>query len=67
MSSNFFGPNGTVTPAIGDAVSQLKLNNKICAYGFDLGPKQLKQIKTGAGLLTAFCRGSIGHAALSAT
>src|SRR5580700_8426402 len=43
-----FGPNGGVTPAIGDAVSQLKLNNKICAYGFDLGPKQLEQIKTGA-------------------
>ncbi len=43
-----FGPNGGVTPAIGDAISQLKLNGKICAYGFDLGPKQLEQIKTGA-------------------
>src|SRR5271169_2167112 len=29
-----FGPNGGVTPAIGDAISQLKLNNKICSYGF---------------------------------
>jgi len=29
-------------------VTQLKLNGKICAYGFDLGPKQLEQIKTGA-------------------
>ncbi len=43
-----FGPNGGVTPAIGDAISQLKLNGKICAYGFDLGPKQLEQIKSGA-------------------
>jgi simple sugar transport system substrate-binding protein len=43
-----FGPNGGVTPAIGDAVTQLKMNGKICAYGFDLGPKQLEQIKTGA-------------------
>ncbi len=43
-----FGPNGGVTPAIGDAITQLKLNGKICSYGFDLGPKQLEQIKTGA-------------------
>jgi simple sugar transport system substrate-binding protein len=43
-----FGPNGGVTPAIGDAISQLKMNGKICAYGFDLGPKQLEAIKTGA-------------------
>jgi simple sugar transport system substrate-binding protein len=50
-----FGPNGGVTPAIGDAVSQLKLNNKICAYGFDLGPKQLEQIKSGA------LQGSLGQ------
>ena len=50
-----FGPNGGVTPAIGDAVTQLKLNDKICAYGFDLGPKQLEQIKTGA------LQGSLGQ------
>ncbi|HZZ62770.1 MAG TPA: substrate-binding domain-containing protein [Roseiarcus sp.] len=50
-----FGPNGGVTPAIGDAVSQLKLNGKICAYGFDLGPKQLEQIKIGA------LQGSLGQ------
>jgi simple sugar transport system substrate-binding protein len=50
-----FGPNGGVTPAIGDAISQLKLNNKICSYGFDLGPKQLEQIKTGA------LQGSLGQ------
>src|SRR5215469_5776630 len=50
-----FGPNGGVTPAIGDAITQLKLNNKICAYGFDLGPKQLEQIKTGA------LQGSLGQ------
>ena len=43
-----FGANGAVTPAIGDAISQLKLNNKICSFGFDLGPKQQEQIKTGA-------------------
>ena len=43
-----FGPNGGVTPAIGDAISQLKLNGKVCSYGFDLGPKQLEQIKSGA-------------------
>ena len=50
-----FGPNGGVTPAIGDAISQLKLNGKICAFGFDLGPKQLEQIKTGA------LQGSLGQ------
>ncbi len=40
--------NGFVTPALGDAITQLKLQGKICAYGFDLGPKQQEQIKTGA-------------------
>jgi simple sugar transport system substrate-binding protein len=50
-----FGPNGGVTPAIGDAVTQLKLNGKICAFGFDLGPKQIEQIKTGA------LQGSLGQ------
>ena len=42
------GANGFVTPAIGDAVAQLKMGDKICSYGFDLGPKQQEQIKTGA-------------------
>ncbi|HVI36585.1 MAG TPA: substrate-binding domain-containing protein [Gaiellales bacterium] len=42
------GANGFVTPAIGDAVAQLKIGDKICSYGFDLGPKQQEQIKTGA-------------------
>ena len=37
-----------MTPALGDAISQKQLNNKICAFGFDLGPKQQEQIKTGA-------------------
>ena len=41
------GNNGFVTPAIGDAVGQLKMGGKICSYGFDLGPKQLEQIKNG--------------------
>jgi simple sugar transport system substrate-binding protein len=43
-----FAANGFVTPALGDAVAQLKLNNKVCAFGFDLGPKQQEQIRTGA-------------------
>ena len=42
------GANGFVTPAIGDAVAQLKIGDKICSYGFDLGPKQQEQLKTGA-------------------
>ncbi len=67
-----FGPNGGVTPAIGDAISQLKLNNKICSFGFDLGPKQLEQIRTGALARLAWTAtlpaGFLsGHAALSAT
>src|SRR5271168_3937597 len=48
------GPNN-IGVDVGDAISQLKLNNKICAYGFDLGPKQLEQIKTGA------LQGSLGQ------
>jgi simple sugar transport system substrate-binding protein len=43
-----FAANGFVTPALGDAITQLKLNGKICAFGFDLGPKQQEQIRTGA-------------------
>jgi len=43
-----FAANGFVTPALGDAISQLKLNGKICAFGFDVGPKQQEQIRTGA-------------------
>jgi simple sugar transport system substrate-binding protein len=42
------GANAFVTPAIGDAVAQLGVGDKICSYGFDLGPKQQEQIKTGA-------------------
>jgi simple sugar transport system substrate-binding protein len=42
------GANGFVTPAIGDAVAQLGIGDKICSYGFDLGPKQQEQLKTGA-------------------
>lgn len=40
--------NGFVTPALGDAITQLKKQGQICAFGFDLGPKQQEQIKTGA-------------------
>jgi simple sugar transport system substrate-binding protein len=43
-----FAANGFVTPALGDAITQLKDQGKICAFGFDLGPKQQEQIKTGA-------------------
>ena len=43
-----FGPNGAVTPAIVDAVTQKKMENQVCTYGYDLGPKQLEGIKTGA-------------------
>ena len=42
------GANGFVTPAIGDAVAQLGIGDKVCSYGFDLGPKQQEQLKTGA-------------------
>jgi simple sugar transport system substrate-binding protein len=43
-----FAANGFVTPALGDAISQLKMNGKVCAFGFDLGPKQQEHIRTGA-------------------
>ena len=43
-----FGPNGAVTPAIVDAVTQKKMEGKICSFGYDLGPKQLEGIKSGA-------------------
>ncbi len=43
-----FGPNGAVTPAIVDAVTQTGMQNKVCTYGYDLGPKQLEGISTGA-------------------
>jgi len=40
--------NGFVTPALGDAITQLHKQGQICAFGFDLGPKQQELIKTGA-------------------
>ena len=42
-----FGANAFVTPAIADAVTQLKKGDEICSYGFDLGPKQLDAIRAG--------------------
>src|SRR3546814_4251446 len=42
-----FAANGFVTPALGDAVAQLKIGDKICSYGFDLGPAQQEQTRTG--------------------
>ena len=43
-----FTANGFTTPALGDAIAQLGKNDQICAFGFDLGPKQQEQIRTGA-------------------
>lgn len=43
-----FGPNGAVTPAIVDAVTQTNNQDKICSFGYDLGPKQQEGLKTGA-------------------
>src|SRR5262249_28203158 len=33
---------------LGDAISQLKLNGKVCAFSFDLDPKRREHIRTGA-------------------
>jgi len=43
-----FAANAVFTPALGDAIAQMGKTGKICAYGFDLGPKQQEQIKSGA-------------------
>lgn len=43
-----FTANGFTTPAMGDAITQMGQQGKICAFGFDLGPKQQEQIRTGA-------------------
>ena len=43
-----FGPNGAVTPAIVNAITQLGLEGEICAFGYDLGPTQQEGLKTGA-------------------
>lgn len=42
-----FGPNGGITPAIGNAIRITKTKNKICSFGFDLGPSQIDLISTG--------------------
>jgi simple sugar transport system substrate-binding protein len=42
-----FAPNNVFTPGLFKAVAQTGLTNKICAYGFDLGPPNLEAIKTG--------------------
>jgi simple sugar transport system substrate-binding protein len=31
-----------------DAVTQSSMQNKICSFGYDLGPKQQEGLKTGA-------------------
>jgi simple sugar transport system substrate-binding protein len=43
-----FAANAFVTPALGDAVTQIGKVGEICAFGFDLGPKQQEQIRSGA-------------------
>ncbi|MBD3308397.1 substrate-binding domain-containing protein [candidate division KSB3 bacterium] len=42
-----FGPNGAITPAVGNAVRNTGMTDDICAFGFDLGPAQLDLISTG--------------------
>jgi ABC-type sugar transport system substrate-binding protein len=39
---------GFTTPALGDAITQLGQQGKVCAFGFDLGPKEQEQIRSGA-------------------
>ena len=43
-----FAPNAQITTALADAITALKKNNQISAFGFDLGPAQLKAISEGA-------------------
>jgi simple sugar transport system substrate-binding protein len=43
-----FAPNGQITPALAVAITTLKKNNQISAFGYDLGPTQLKAISEGA-------------------
>lgn len=42
-----FAANGFVTPALGDAIAQLNIGDKVCSFGFDLGPAQQEQIRNG--------------------
>lgn len=42
-----FAGNNVFTPALVKAVAQTGMTNKICAYGFDLGPAQQEGIKAG--------------------
>ncbi|MFO1147143.1 MAG: substrate-binding domain-containing protein [Alsobacter sp.] len=43
-----FAANGFVTTALGDAIARLKLEGQVCSFGFDLGPRQRDQIRSGA-------------------
>ena len=42
-----FAPNNVFTPGLFKAVAQTGMTDKICAYGFDLGPPNLEAIRTG--------------------
>ena len=42
-----FGPNGSITPAVGNAVRITGKKDSVCSFGFDLGPAQLDLISTG--------------------
>jgi simple sugar transport system substrate-binding protein len=50
-----FAANAFVTTGLGNAVGQLKAGDKVCAFGFDLGPSQREQIRAGN------LRGSLGQ------
>jgi simple sugar transport system substrate-binding protein len=42
-----FTANNVFTPPLGEAVARLGLTDKVCAYGFDVGPAQQKAIAEG--------------------
>lgn len=42
-----FAGNNVFTPALASAVAQTGNTNKMCAYGFDLGPAQQEALKAG--------------------
>ena len=66
-----FAPNNVFTPGLFKAIAQTGLTDKICAYGFDLGPPNLEAIKTGnltgalgqQPFIQGFCGRSAGRAA----
>ncbi len=47
MWSGAFAANAFVTTGLGNAIGQLGIGDKVCSYGFDLGPAQRDQINAG--------------------